>query len=410
MRIIVICHYFPPELGAASYRVFEMARVWAAAGHAVTAVTGFPNHPTGVIPPQYRGRLTAEEDLDGVRVLRNWVYATPNQGFVRRTLGHLAFTLSAVLFSLRRSGAADVVLVSSPTLFSAIAAWCFSRVKRAPLVLEVRDLWPAALVDLGLLRPGLVYRLLVALELWLYRVSKKVVLVTHAFRDNLARRGVPADKLAVITAGVDVDFFVPGPRENDVRRELGLQGKFVAAYAGALGISHALSRLLAAAQLLQGDPDFHLLIVGEGAEKAQLRAEAAALQLKNVTFLDGQPKERMPAIWAAADAALVPLRDVPLFATFIPSKMFEIMACERPIVASLRGEAAEILEAAGGAIVVPPEDSAAIAQALAWLKANPDQAAAMARRGHVFAVEQYSRKALAHRYLDILQTAREARR
>lgn len=410
MEIILICHYFPPELGAASYRVFELARVWAAEGHRVTAVTGFPNHPTGVVPPQYRGRLASEEQMDGVRVLRNWLFATPNQGFVKRTLGHLSFMVSSVLFSLRRSGRADVVVVSSPTLFSAIAAWVFSRVKRAPLVLEVRDLWPAALVDLGMLRPGLIYKALEALELWLYRASRRVVLVTHAFRENLIERGVPAAKLDVITAGVDADFFRPGPKENDVRAELGLQGKFVAVYAGALGLSHALGRLLEAAERLQDDPDFHLLLVGEGAEKAQLRAQAAAMGLRNVTLLDGQPKQRMPAIWAAADVALVPLRDVPLFATFIPSKMFEIMACERPIVASLRGEAAQILAASGAAIVVAPEDSAAIAAALRQLKADPEGAEAMGRRGRAFAVREYSRAALARRYLEILRAAREAGR
>lgn len=409
MNIIFLCHYFAPEPGAPSARILELARAWVAKGHTVKVVTCFPNHPTGVVPPEYRGRLWSHEVMDGIQVYRNWVYATPNEGFVRKTLGHISFMFTSVLFSLFRSGSADVVVVSSPTFFSLFSGYVFSRVKRAPLVVEVRDLWPAAIVELSVLKNRMIIRILEAMELWAYRVAKHVVVVTESFKQNLVSRGVPEDKISVITNGVDVERFTPGPKVESVEDELGCRGKHLVLYIGAHGISQALDTVVRAAEKLRHRGDIVFGFVGEGAAKAKLQEMAERLQLTNVRFLPAQPKHRMPDFYRTADVCLVPLKDIPLFQTFIPSKMFEIMACGRPIVAALRGEAAEILDRSGGAVVVPPEDPDSMAEAIARLVDQPELRRRLGESGAAFASTHYSRQKLAAKYEEILRTLAEGR-
>lgn len=404
MNILIVCHYFVPEPGAPSARIFELARAWVAKGHTVKVVTCFPNHPTGVVPPEYRGKLRAQELMDGVEVYRNWVYATPNEGFVRKTLCHISFMITSVLFSLFKAGPADVVIVSSPTFFSLFSGYVFSRVKRAPLIVEIRDLWPAAIVELGVLKNRAIIRLLEAMELWAYRVAEHVVVVTESFKENLVMRGVPADKVSVITNGVDVDRFTPGPKAESVEVELGCQGKHLVLYIGAHGISQALDTAIRAANKLRYRDDIVFGFVGEGAAKAKLQEMARKLRLGNVRFLSAQPKDRMPDFYRTADICLVPLKDVPLFKAFIPSKIFEIMACGRPIVAALKGEAADILERSGGAVIVPPEDPDSMAEAIISLIDQPDLRRRLGESGAAFASAHYSRQKLADKYEQLLKT------
>jgi glycosyltransferase involved in cell wall biosynthesis len=402
VRIAYLCQYFVPEIGAPSARVSELSREWAALGHGVTVITGIPNHPTGVVPPDYRGTLFMRERMGEVDVWRNWLFATPNEGFFKKTLSHVSFMMSAAALSTPRLRGQDVIVVSSPTFFSVITAYVMSRLWRIPYVFEVRDLWPQIFVDLGILKNRAIIAVLEAIEMFLYGKAARVIVVTESFRRELRRRGLTPDKVVTITNGVDGCLFRPGERDNDIRREHGLSGKFVVLYIGAHGISHALAALLPAASMLRDDPDVVFLFVGEGAEKAKLEKQAESLGLPNVRFLPGQPRSSMPAWYAAADVALVPLRDVPLFEAFIPSKMFEIMACARPIVGSVRGEARDILQRSGGALVVDPEDAAAIAAAVKQLKQNPGLARGLGESGRRFVLAHYERSMLAKQYLDVL--------
>lgn len=404
MRVALLCHYFHPEIGAPSARLMALAKDLTALGHEVTAVTCFPNHPTGVIPESYRGRWAAREELHGITVLRNWVYATPNRGMLKKTLGHLSFMLSSVILGGPRLGKIDALVVSSPTFFSVISAWVLSIFKRIPFVFEVRDLWPAIFIDLGVLRNRLLIWILETLEMFLYRRSAAVVTVTESFRRILLDRGLAPDKVHTITNGVDLADFSPGEAPDALRRELGLGGRFVVLYIGAHGISHALEAILRAARALEGPEGPLFLFVGEGAEKPALVQRAKEWGLGNVRFLDGQPRERVLDFYRLADLALVPLRDVPLFDTFIPSKMFEIMACAKPIVASVRGEAAEILAASGAAAVVAPEDSERIAAVVAELRADPERRRRMGEAGLDFVRKNYQRRLLAEKYAALLES------
>jgi glycosyltransferase involved in cell wall biosynthesis len=391
MNIAYVSHYFVPEPSAPAARVHEFARAWVRAGHQVSVLTTFPNHPLGRIPPAYLGRAWATECLDGMRVLRCWLFATPNRGVGRRGLDHLSFMAKSVVLGLPRLGPVDVVIASSPTLFSALSAWLIARIKRVPFVLEVRDLWPEAILSLGLMRPGPGSRALQQLADFLYAQAAQVVVVTEAFGDRLAARGIPRSKLTVIPNGADTALFAREPAAHE---------GFVVAYIGTHGLSHGLGAVLDAAALR---PEVRYLLVGDGADRERLLVERDHRQLSNVEMRPSVPKAEVPGLYAVADVCLVPLRDVPLFDAFVPSKLFEVLAAGRPVIGAVRGEARAILERSGGAVLVEPENGPGIAAAVEQLRVDPELRRRLGEAGRAFARAHYDRDALAARYLELLQ-------
>jgi glycosyltransferase involved in cell wall biosynthesis len=409
VRTLIVSHYFPPETGAPQARLSELAAAWAAAGDQVTVLTGMPNHPTGILPAEYRGAIRRRERRDGYAILRTWLYATPNEGIARKTLSHLSFMISSVLLGWRASGRADTVLVSSPTFFSIGSAWLLAKIKRARLIVEVRDLWPAIFVELCVLTNRRLIGLLERLELAAYAAADEVVVVSDGFRANLIGRGVPADKVHTIRNGVAVHRFDPAAGADPYLR-VGLGARpdeCLVLYAGTHGISQGLPEAAEAAVALAGHP-VHLAFVGEGSDKPRLRRRVSELGLSNVTLAKAIPSELMPSLLATADILLVTLRDVPLFATFIPSKMFEYLAAGRPVIGAVAGEAAQILREAGG-VVVPPGDTAALAAAITGLAADPQRRAAIAASGRAYVERFFDRAELARQYRKITEAAGEHR-
>lgn len=405
MRTLVVSHYFPPEIGAPQARLSELARSWAEAGDDVTVLTGMPNHPTGVVPPEYRGARLREESADGYRIVRTWLYATPNEGFVKKTLGHLSFMVSSVVLGGGRVGRPEVIVVSSPTFFSIGSAWVLSRWKRARFVVEIRDLWPAIFVELGVLTNPRVIRALELVELASYRAADAVVVVSEGFRENLIERGVPADKITTIRNGVDLERFAPSEPDEAVRastrRDLGAEdGDTLVLYIGAHGISHGLTAIADAAAELRGR-SIRFAFVGEGAAKGELLARIDELGLDNVTTRPGVPRDEVAGLLDAADVCLVPLRDVGLFSTFIPSKLFEYLGAGKAVIGSVRGESAAILRDAG-AVVVEPEDAPAIAEAVRALADDPERRREMGERGRDHVAANFDRRELARQYRSVL--------
>jgi glycosyltransferase involved in cell wall biosynthesis len=410
MRVLIVTHYFPPETGAPQARLSALAATWAADGDDVTVLTGMPNHPTGVLPPAYRRAIFRRERADGYRIIRTWLYATPNEGIARKLLGHLSFMASSVLLGGRATGPADVVVVSSPTFFSILSGYLLARLQRAAFIVEVRDLWPAIFVELGVLTNRRIIGLLERLELAAYAAADQVVVVSEGFRADLIRRGVPPVKVHIVRNGVDPERFAVAAAFSAVstatRAKLGAgPDDCLVLYAGTHGISQALSAIADAAALLDVGRNVRFAFVGDGGDKHRLERRVAELGLRNVVLLPGVPNAEMPELLAAADICLVPLRDVPLFATFIPSKMFEYLAAGKAVIGSVAGEAAQILTEAG-AVVVPPEDSRALAAAVAELAASPRRRASMGETGRTFVRRCYDRAALAREYRKILENAR----
>jgi colanic acid biosynthesis glycosyl transferase WcaI len=403
LHVLYISQYFPPEMGAPAARVHEVSREWVRLGHRVTVLTGFPNHPTGVIPEAYRGRIRARERKDGIDVLRTWLYAAPNRGRVRRILNYLSFPASALVLGLPRVRDVDVVVATSPQFFVAVAGWVAAAVLRRPFVFEVRDLWPDSIEAVQAMRSRVVLRALRAVEGFLYRRADRIVAVARSTPRILAERGFDAAKMRVIPNGVDLEAFRPGPKENEVRRGLVPPGGFLLSYVGTHGMAHALHVLLETAESLRGDPRFRFVLVGDGAEKPRLQEMARARGLDNVTFVEQQPRERLLDYYHASDACLVPLRKTPLFRAVLPSKMFEIMGAGRPIVLGVEGEAAELLEESQAGLAVPPESVPALRDALLRLAGDPAAAEEMGRRGRRYVETRYSRPVLAAAYGDVLQ-------
>lgn len=371
MKILFITDNFPPETNAPASRTYEHARRWVAQGAEVTVITCAPNFPHGRVYEGYRNAWRTVEHIDGIRVVRVKSFITSNSGFGLRILDYLSFMFSASFFGLFESRP-QVVVGTSPQFFTAVAAWFLSVFKRCPFVFELRDLWPASIVTVGAMRQSFAVRMLEKLELFLYRRASLVVSVTESFKTDLVKRGISEDKILIVRNGVDLSRFRPLEPTAEARAEFGVGDRFVVAYLGTHGMAHALENVLDAAERLSDQTEICFLLVGDGAAKASLVAAARKRGLDNVLFVDSIPKQRMPALWSVCDLALVHLKNDPVFADVIPSKIFEAFGMGKAIViAQPRGEAVDIVERSDAGIWVPPEDPGALADAIRSLASDP---------------------------------------
>jgi glycosyltransferase involved in cell wall biosynthesis len=380
LRIIIASQYFPPEIGATQTRMQAFAEFLAARGHQVTVICEFPNHPHGVIPAEYRGRFVEDDRTNPYRVLRVWVKANPEKTTASRMSFYLSYMALATAMA-PLAGRADVVLATTPPLFVGAAGLAIARMNKAPLVLDVRDLWPAAAVSLNEISDGRALRMAEALERRLYKSSAAVVAVTRPFCEHIDRvRGAPPQAV-VIPNGTLAQFFAH--RDGKARGRLGVEpGRYLVTFAGTHGIAQGLPSVLEAAAR---SDSIQFAFVGEGPVKKSLVRAARERGLENVTFHPQLPIDEISPILTASDALLVPLAANPTFAGFVPSKLFDFMAAGRPVILSARGEAARIVERSGGGVVVEPENPEALARAAEWLANHPDEANAIGERGREFA-------------------------
>jgi colanic acid biosynthesis glycosyl transferase WcaI len=410
LKILYVSQYFPPEMGAPAARASELARHWVEAGHQVTVLTGFPNHPTGVVPPEWRSRLRRliyRENVGGVRVLRTWLWPLPNRKAHERMRNYASFCVSAALAGMWMERP-DVIIATSPQLLVGLSGWWLAALKRVPLVFEVRDLWPESLAAVGAGdEKSLLHRTLGAIAGFLYRRSTHIVVVTPAFKEHLIRYwNVPAEKISLVANGVETEMFAPQSAETDAqtRAGLGLEGKFLVCYSGTMGMAHGLDTVLdAAAQLREQAPSVQFLLVGEGADKQRVVDLAKECGLANVTFLDQRPREEIPALISASDACLVLLKKTDVFKTVIPTKMLEFMSCARPVILGVDGQARQVVEEAQAGIVIEPENAEDLAEAIRSLAADSELGRRLGRNGRVYMLANYSRVQTAETYVRVLE-------
>lgn len=355
MKVLFLSDNFPPEVNAPATRTFEHCRRWAKAGAEVTVITCAPNFPSGKLSRGYRNHLRSVEHIEGIRVIRVWSYMAANVGFFHRTLDFISFAAAASVLGLFEP--ADVIVATSPQIFTAVAGFVLSTVRRKPWIFELRDLWPESIATVGQMeKSDLLYRSLERLELFLYRRATKIVSVSPDYLTNLVRRGVDRGKIEVVTNGTDFSTFGPRPPNVALRERLGVSDKFVIGYIGTHGMAHGLRFILDAAKS-GPEKNAHFLFVGDGAEKRALVEHTRSNAIANVTFCDSIPKEQVPAYLAACDAVLVPLVKSDTFLSVIPSKIFEAAAMGLPILLGVDGQARAIVERYGAGVFFEPENA-----------------------------------------------------
>ncbi|HYN68590.1 MAG TPA: glycosyltransferase family 4 protein [Candidatus Eisenbacteria bacterium] len=401
MRVLFLTHYYPPEVGAPQTRLLETAAGLAALGHTVRVLTGPPHYPDGIVRPGYRAWQPSIELVDDVRVRRLPMWPRPNGGFLDRTIdqGSFAATAMTAVGDVRW---ADVVLVESPPLFlGATAAW-HRLVTRRPYVFHVADPWPDFPIAMGALRNPIARRVAFRLEALAYRNASFITTVTQGLVDLLERKPTARGKVRLVPNGVDVTRFDPARRADAARAALGWPAaKLHLVYAGSVGLAQGLGTLLeAVAPLREHGVVVH--VVGDGFERNELERRARERGMSHVRFEPALPAARIPDVLAAADGVLVLLRSGPLYEHSLPTKLLEGMAAGRPIVISAAGEGARIVAEGGAGLTAPPEDAAALRDAIKRLAhADRPMLGAAGRR----IAEQYDRRVIVRKLAGILAEA-----
>jgi glycosyltransferase involved in cell wall biosynthesis len=396
MHILYLTQWFEPE--PHMVKGLKFVRALQAAGHEVTVVTGFPNYPTGRLYPGYRLRLIRRERIEGVNVVRLPLYPSHDASSIRRSLNYLSFFFSALAYLLVRRQRFDRAYVFHPPITVGLAAALAGLVRRLPFILDIQDLWPDTLAAVGMDGGRRLMRPIGWLCDFVYRRADAVVAQSEGMRAALAARGVPAGKLITIHNWADAE-----PSGVDQPAPLVPQ-RFVVVYGGNLGRAQGLGAVIEAAARLQSQrPDILIRLYGDGVEASSLRAQAQALDLRNLEIHPRVGKDEINELFARADALLVHLTDHPLFAITVPTKVQAYLATGRPIAAGIAGEGARLLAASGAAVLAPPGDPGALAKAIAALADTPaDARRRMGLQGRSYYQRNLSFQCGMHRTLSLL--------
>jgi colanic acid biosynthesis glycosyl transferase WcaI len=402
LKILLVTEYFPPEIGAGSNRAFEQSKRWIEKGAKVTVITGFPDYPDGVIPEEYKNYKFLQEEYQGINVIRTYTVAAPNKGVLKRVISFSSFMFSSVIQGPKASGKQDILIATSPPFSVGIAGYFISRLKRIPFVFEVRDLWPESIIQLGQLKNKFIIKVLESIERFLYKKSTHIVPVADSTTPVLMKKGISKSKITVIKNGVNLNDSIPEQKDFELKVKLGLNRKTIVSYIGTLGLSHALDKVLETAKLLSNKKEVGFLIIGDGAERENLLKKSQQYELRNVCFVKKVEKEKIASYYSISDILIVPLKDLPIFKKVIPSKLFEIMAFEKPILISVDGEARSVVESANSGIFVNPEDHNDLKEKILYLVDNSELANELGRNGRKFVEKYFNRQKLADDYLDLL--------
>lgn len=391
MKILFLTQYCPPEVGAPQNRIFEMAKHLKKFGHEITILTAMPNYPKGEIFDGYKGKKLVKEEIDGISIVRTSIYTSKEKTFTKRLRNYLSFTFSSVFTGAKNVGDQDVVIVESPPLFLGWSGYVISKKKKAEFIFNVSDLWPESAVKLDMLHNKMLINMSTKLEEFCYRKAAAVTGQTQGIVDNIVSRGFDKNKVHLITNGIDTELFKPENRDEKLREEWGIKDKFAVCYAGIHGIAQGLEVIINAAEILKEHENIQFVFVGEGPEKQKLINMVHEKGLNNVAFIGLQPKKNMPKIVASMDAAIIPLKKLDIFKGALPSKIFETLSSETAIVLSAEGEAERLIKSANAGIVVEPENSKKMADAILKLYENPELRDELGKNGRKYAIENYSR-------------------
>ena len=353
MKILFITDNFPPEVNAPATRTFEHCKEWVKKGDEVTVITCAPNFPKGKVYEGYKNKLYQKEEIEGIKVIRVWSYISANEGFAKRIIDFLSFAFMAFWVGLFKK--TDVIIATSPQFFTTWTAETLATLKRKPWVFELRDIWPESIRAVGAISgDSKIFKFLEKLELRLYRRASRVISVTESFKRNLIERGIDGEKVKVVLNGANLERFSKMKKDAALVEKYNLEGKFVVGYVGTHGMAHKLDFILNSWP--KDNPNFHLILMGDGAEKSKLVELAKTLNIPNISFIPSMLKEDVPAYLSLMDVSLVPLKKSDLFKTVIPSKIFENSAMQIPILLGVEGESADIIQKYNAGLCFEPEN------------------------------------------------------
>lgn len=401
LKILFFTHYFPPEVNAPANRTYEHALEWVKKGAEVIIVTNNPNHPDGKLFPGYKNKFQ-KEIINGIEVRRVWTFITPNEGFILRTLNYLIYMTLSLIYSLLFIKRVDVVIATTPQFFCALAGKYAAKLKKSKFILELRDLWPESIVAVGALKNRFIINLLEKIEINLYKSADIIISVTKSFKENLTQRGIDSNKIFIIYNGVYFETFTNGKEIDDKDLKEFLSSGFKIGYIGTIGMAHALSTVIEAAELLK-NTDVKFAIVGSGAERQILEEKIKERNLNNVKIFSLRPKEEIPSIIKKLDLFLVHLKKNDLFKTVIPSKIFEGMFMKKPILIGVDGEARAIVDEARAGEYFEPENSSELVKKIIHLKNSENLLKEYGENGFLFVSEHFDRKKAALKFYDLIE-------
>jgi glycosyltransferase involved in cell wall biosynthesis len=405
MHLLLIHQAFVAPHDPGGTRHYELAKHLVDTGHRVTVVTSSLSYLTGLRVNEQAESV--EESARGMRIIRVYTYPSLHKSFFWRAISFLSFMFTSV-FGALRAGKVDIVMGTSPPIFQAVSAWVVSRLRNRPFLLEIRDLWPEFAIDLGVLTNQGLIGAARLLEAFLYARAARMLVNSPAYLDYLTAKGVPQRKISLISNGADPDLFSKEDGQ-EVREELGLNGQFVVSYTGALGLANDIPTILRAADRMRDQRDIRFLLVGDGKERAKLESMAAQMELENVTFLEARAKSEIARVLAASDACVATLKDIPMFRTTYPNKVFDYMAAGRPTILAIDGVIREVIESARGGICVPPGDDAALADAVRVLRSDRRKCEEMGKAARAYMVEHFNRHKQASEFAELLKSLRSLR-
>ncbi len=400
MHVLLIHQGFATPEEPGGTRHYELVRGAVEQGHRFTIIASDISYITGQSANDSVA-LNGDARAEGMQVLRAFTYRTLHGGFAARLFSFISFAASSFIKAVG-VGKVDVVMGTSPPIFQAVSAWLVSALRRRPFLLEVRDLWPEFVIDMGLLKNGFLIRTSRWLEGFLYARAAHIVVNSPAYVDYLVKKGVPPDKISLLPNGVDPGMFDPSSNGNGIRKRLKLDGKFIVVYAGAIGPANDLDILLEAADELKADSRIRFLIVGDGKERKRLQSTAESRRLDNVLFAGAQPKREMRSFLATADACVAVLKNIPMFRMTYPNKVFDYMAAGRPIVLAIDGVIREVVEKAGAGIYSEPGDAKSLAEAVRFLVCHQAERETMSRNGRLCVERRFNRTRHTQQFVDLL--------
>ncbi|MCW6038812.1 glycosyltransferase family 4 protein [Spirulina subsalsa FACHB-351] len=408
MRILIYSYNYHPEPIGIAPLMTELAEGLVQRGHRVRVVTAMPWYPESEIYEPYRGKLYLTEERNGVKIQRCYVRSSPKRSLLNRALFELSFA-GLSFFQALRGWRPDVILLTVPGLPVGVPASLLGWIYRCPVVLNLQDILPDAAVHVGLITSKKAIAVFSALEKYNYWMARQISVIAEGFRDNLLEKGVSPEKITLIPNWVKVDFIKPYPRENNYfRSSYHLNNKFVVLYSGNIALTQGIETVIDAATYLQDTPDIQLVIVGEEKRLEKLEKYRQKQQVGNVTLCPFQPREKLPEMLSAADVGLV-VQKSNVVAFNMPSKIQVLLSSGRAIIGSVpaSGTAAKALKASGGGLVIPPEDPAALAEAIRDLYNHPEKVKELGQNSRQYAIENYSFESALDRYEQLFQSFKQ---